>query len=344
MVKTNRIKKAIINWHETKNVIWEDYLIISKSEMVKRLAGVTQVITFPSAEATRTRLSHTLDVVWLVQTISEELGLSVKVAMAIALTHDIGHLPYGHDGERRVKEYLQDPEFNHGKNAVRIAKLFGINLHPYVAYGVSHHSDGDVWINQQIDIVEENGWKLSSMLVAVCDDIACFSDLRDIIEETKNIAEMKIMRKKAINLMKRNLRMLGAKEDISDIEAAHREILKGYASDIANNSIAKNGIYMSQALLKAFKEMKAFVYKEFHQCKFVIKARKECIEWLDVVIVEAERIILSSDYNSCLGNTIEKFLSKAQYDNDNPSIKEKVVDFITTCTDVEIKKYYLDLQ
>lgn len=336
-------EKRSTEWYETKNQIWEDYLIISESELLSRLAKITQIITFPDGIIT-TRFTHTHYVLWLVQTIAEELDLSVKVAMTIALAHDIGHLPFGHDGEKKVKEYLQDQTFNHGKNAVRIAKVLGSELHPIVAFGVSHHSDGDIWINKDVDVTEEDGWRLASILVAICDDIACFSDLRDIILATAKVPALKKMRIKARILMQKVLRLVGANDDLNDLEAAHRDILKGYAENIIVNSRGKNGIYLSKELLKLFHQMKAFVYKEFHQSSFIINLREESIGWLGVVIDEVEKIMMTEDYSySQISEKVKAFIAKANYNEEPSTLKQKVVDFITTCNDEEIKNYYNEI-
>ena len=59
----------------------------------------TQVLVNQTNDHHRTRLTHTLEVAQISRTIARRLGLNEDLTEAIALSHDLGHPPFGHAGE-----------------------------------------------------------------------------------------------------------------------------------------------------------------------------------------------------------------------------------------------------
>ena len=68
----------------------------------RRYTGKTQVIYFVSLldEELSSRSIHTLSVAQIAKTIGRLLSLNTDLIEAIALSHDLGHPPFGHDGEQ----------------------------------------------------------------------------------------------------------------------------------------------------------------------------------------------------------------------------------------------------
>jgi dGTPase len=84
--------------HLYRNEFARDRDRILYSTEFRRLAGKTQVFVNGYDDNVRTRLTHTLEVSQIAQTICSVLGLNTDLAEAIALGHDLGHTPFGHIG------------------------------------------------------------------------------------------------------------------------------------------------------------------------------------------------------------------------------------------------------
>ncbi len=72
---------------------------IIHSTAFRRLMHKTQVFVAHEGGLFRTRLTHTIEVGQVARTIASALGLNVELTEAVALAHDLGHTPFGHNGE-----------------------------------------------------------------------------------------------------------------------------------------------------------------------------------------------------------------------------------------------------
>ncbi len=121
-----------------------DRVIHSKS--FRRLKHKTQVFVCPRGDHYRTRLTHTLEVSQIARTLAKSLFLNEDLAEAIALSHDLGHTPFGHDGETVLNE-LSDCGFKHFEQSLRVVDFLekngkGLNLTYEVRDGILNHTRG----------------------------------------------------------------------------------------------------------------------------------------------------------------------------------------------------------
>ena len=122
-----------------------DRIIHCKS--FRRLKHKTQVFLSPESDHYRTRLTHTLEVAQIARTIARTLRLNEDLTEAIALGHDLGHTPFGHAGERSIRDIIF-PSFTHFEQSVRVCKVLekdlqGLNLTEEVLDGILHHTRGE---------------------------------------------------------------------------------------------------------------------------------------------------------------------------------------------------------
>ncbi len=103
------------------------------SQAFRRLRHKTQVFYFPQNDHVSTRLDHVLFVASAARTIARCLGLNEDLAEAIGLAHDLGHAPFGHQGEEFLREIIEThyalketlPPFSH--------EVYGLRVVDYLA-------------------------------------------------------------------------------------------------------------------------------------------------------------------------------------------------------------------
>jgi dGTPase len=163
-----------------------DRIIHSKS--FRRLKHKTQVLLLPESDHPRTRLTHTLEVSQIARTIARALRLNEDLTEAIALGHDLGHTPFGHMGERVLRDIaILDglPSFHHAAQSLRVVDILerdgiGLNLTWEVRMGIIQHSKGQVNVRDGFNLKDPS--TVEAWVVRVSDSIAYLNhDLDDAL-------------------------------------------------------------------------------------------------------------------------------------------------------------------
>ena len=119
---------------------------IIHSKAFRRLMHKTQVFLAPEGDHYRTRLTHTLEVCQIARTIARNLNLNEDLTEAIAMGHDLGHTPFGHNGESVLND-IHPGGFRHNVQSLRVVEVLestpsrkGMNLTFEVKDGILNHS------------------------------------------------------------------------------------------------------------------------------------------------------------------------------------------------------------
>jgi dGTPase len=171
----------------------------------RRLEYKTQVFINTQGDYYRTRLTHTLEVAQVGRTIARAIGVNEDLTETIALSHDLGHPPFGHAGERILDGLVKaHGGFDHNKQSFRVVtklekrypEFEGLNLAWETLEGiVKHESEYDV-----SDATEfEPAWRasLEAQIANIADETAYNAHdlddgLRSGLLEARQLTDLKI--------------------------------------------------------------------------------------------------------------------------------------------------------
>ena len=246
-----------------------DRIIYSSS--YTRYIGKTQVFTLPTNDNVSRRSIHVQLVAKIARSIGRALSLNEDLIEAIALGHDLGHVPYGHIGERFLNEIsLKHNEgyFNHNVQSVRELMVLednglGKNICVQVLDGILCH-------NGELELQEYKP-KKKTVEDFLNDYNSCYTEKNYVTTLVPMTLEGCVVRiSDIIGYLGRDIEdaeKIGMikKEDIPEnitkvLGNTNKDIVNTIILDLISNSLGKSYIKVSDKVFNAIKELKTFNY------------------------------------------------------------------------------------
>lgn len=294
--------------NEIRSEFERDYTRVINSKAYRRLKHKTQVFFSPENDHICTRIEHVTLVESISYTIAKYFGLNTELTKAIATAHDIGHSPFGHQGEKIIselsKDFIQKP-FWHEKNGLEFVdkvelletpdgQIQPLDLTYGVRDGIISHC-GEINENglkprtEYIDLYEYEHpnqyapYTWEGCVVKIADKLSYLGrDIEDAI--TLGILDKKL--KELHEVLKLD----------KDVKINNTVILNMFIKDLCENSSLENGLCFSDEKFEMLNNLKEFNYKNIYL---------------------SEKTLGSVDYFELVLNKLFWFLSRMNFRDDD---------------------------
>ena len=294
--------------NEIRSEFERDYTRVINSKAYRRLKHKTQVFFSPENDHICTRIEHVTLVESISYTIAKYFGLNTELTKAIATAHDIGHSPFGHQGEKILSKLSKDfieKTFWHEKNGLEFVdkvelletpegKIQPLDLTYGVRDGIISHC-GEINENglkpriEYIDLYEYEHpnqyapYTWEGCVVKIADKLSYLGrDIEDAI--TLGILDKKL--KELHEVLKLD----------KDVKINNTVILNMFIKDLCENSSLENGLCFSDEKFEMLNNLKEFNYKNIYL---------------------SEKTLGSVDYFELVLNKLFWFLSRMNFRDDD---------------------------
>lgn len=293
--------------NEIRSEFERDYTRVINSKAYRRLKHKTQVFFSPENDHICTRIEHVTLVESISYTIAKYFGLNTELTKAIATAHDIGHSPFGHQGEKILSKLSKDfiqKTFWHEKNGLEFVdkveflekpdgKIQPLDLTYGVRDGIISHC-GEIDENglkprtEYIDLYEYEHpnqyapYTWEGCVVKIADKLSYLGrDIEDAI--TLGILDKKL--KELHEVLKLD----------KDVKINNTVILNMFIKDLCENSSLENCLCFSDEKFEMLNNLKEFNYKNIYL---------------------SEKTLGSVDYFELVLNKLFWFLSRMNFRDD----------------------------
>ncbi|PLX97985.1 MAG: deoxyguanosinetriphosphate triphosphohydrolase [Desulfuromonas sp.] len=315
----------------------------------RRLEYKTQVFVNHEGDYYRTRLTHSLEVAQIARGIARKLQLNEDLIETLALSHDLGHTPFGHTGEAVLNRLMKDyGGFEHNRQSLRIVELLehrypdfnGLNLSWETREGIiKHSSDYDCAGSAAVRDYEPNlRPTLEAQIIDLADEIAynnhdiddglkagyiCLKDLAEVElwqHTYSKVAEKFPTLDEKRHILQTISYLIG--DMIHDLVETTTQNLVGQGirslDDVRNQP--KSLVHLSPEMVELNKQLKKFLYRKLYRHSKVERMR-----------VKAERFITLLFENYIANPSL---LPERHQERFGEYGKERVIcDYIASMTD-----------
>ena len=271
---------AAVRFHEAPEDVrpnfFHDSDRIIHSYCYSRYIDKTQVFYLVENDHITHRVLHVQLVSKIARTIGRFLNLNEDLIEAISLGHDVGHTPFGHDGERILSAFLEGQGAGIFEHNVQSFRLFhnleaygkGLNLTAQVLDGIICHN-GEILKNEYgcdksktpEKLLEEyrdslaGALKSKNMVPMTLE--GCVMRISDVIAYIGRDIEDAII----LKLVKRD----DLPREVTEILGNNnKEIVNTLITDLVNNSIDKETLTFSADVFDALNRLKDWNYKNIY--------------------------------------------------------------------------------
>ena len=311
----------------------------------------TQVFSLKDNDNISKRMVHVQLVSKIARTIGRALSLNEDLIEAAALGHDLGHVPFGHEGERilnKISLKHNEGYFNHNVQSVRELMDIendgeGINLSIQTLDAILCH-------NGELELKEyhpkkkttdeflqnyENCYKIEGYTKTLIPNTleGCVVRISDIIAYLgRDIEDAE-----RLNLIKKE----DLPKEITDIiGSTNKEIVNTLIIDIINNSIDKPYLKMSDNVFEALKKLKKFNYEKIYS---KANTKEELAEYENMFESLFNHLLKDVKDNNTNSNIYKIFIKNKNEKYKQNTPERIVIDYIAGMTDdfflKEYKKY-----
>jgi len=327
---------------EIRSEFARDYNRLLHCTAYRRLKHKTQVFFATENDHVCTRIEHVSHVSAVSYTISKELGLNSELCTAISIGHDLGHAPFGHEGETIIKSLGNDKiidVFWHERNSLwfvdnieTLPDPHGADKNLDLTYAVR---DGIVChcgeVNENAIVPREEFIDLSTIdrpnqfspytwegcVVKIADKISYLGrDIEDAIS-------LKILDRYQLKELSNIIKTV-TKIDIREVN--NTILMHHFILDLCRCSSPEKGISFSRNYLDFINLIKEFNYKNIYHHKRLIYYKKYA------------RVVIESIYDFLIDNYKEfrTYNSLVTMSSTYPTIVPTFADWLLKYSNVDI--------